>query len=143
MRCFLASVQRPTMDSPARWMTASKPDADSGARARAGSHVIWPLPDAAPRIRHTTSYPLAFNDGSKALPIRPEHPLTRILAGMESRQVQLYQLEDAQNRWESSKENSPTNSSCCRAPPTNHPAGTLAVSPRHTLSTSFAMQRDC
>src|SRR5580704_2460362 len=75
-RRFLASVQRPTMDSPARWTTVSKPDTDSGAGGRAGSHAIRPPPGAAARTRQVTSYPLACKAGSKAVPIRPEEPLT-------------------------------------------------------------------
>src|ERR1700733_10727566 len=82
MRRFLASVQRPTMDSPARWMITSKPETDSGARGLAGSHPTRPLADA-PRTRRTTSYPFDCKAGTRAAPMRPDDPLTRILAGMK------------------------------------------------------------
>src|ERR1700722_16455318 len=78
-RCFLASVQRPTMDSPARCITASKPDTDLGANGRDGSHAISPFPDASLRTRRVTSYPLDCNAASNAEPIRPEAPLIKTL----------------------------------------------------------------
>src|SRR5579863_7850470 len=87
-RFFLASVQRPTMDSPARCTTASKPDTDSGASGRAGSHAISSLPDTAPRTRRVTWYPFDCNAGSNADPISPEAPLIKTLADINK----LYQF---------------------------------------------------
>src|SRR5579872_3419461 len=87
-RRFLVSVQRPTMDSPARCITASKPDTDSGASGRDGPHAISLLPDAAPRTMRVTWYPFDCNAGSSAEPMSPEAPLTKTLADINK----LYQF---------------------------------------------------
>ncbi len=78
MRRFLASVQRPTMVSPDRWMTASKPETVSGGTGRAGSQITWSLPAAEFRTSRVTANPLALRKGSRADPIGPEAPLTRM-----------------------------------------------------------------
>src|SRR6202044_1894408 len=76
---FLVSVHRPMMLSPARWMTASKPETVSGARGTAGSHEIWSSAFDGPRTSRTMEHPFVSRDGSRAAPIGPETPLTRIL----------------------------------------------------------------
>src|SRR5437660_11457612 len=97
--CFLATVQRPTMLSPARWMTASEPDTDSGETGRAGSQWIWPSLVAEPRTRRTTLYPSVSREGTRAAPIGPETPLTRILEIMTER-LSLYQFAKRPNKRE-------------------------------------------
>src|SRR5712691_9597399 len=78
MRLCFASVQRPTTVSPARWMTASKPETDFGGKGWAGSHATCSSPDGVPRTRRMTLYPRAVSEGSKAAPMGPETPLTRM-----------------------------------------------------------------
>jgi len=74
---FLVSVQRPTIDSPARWMTALKPETESGDSGRSGSHAICSCWGIELRTSRATAYPCAFRKGKRAVPIGPEAPLTR------------------------------------------------------------------
>src|ERR1035438_2457842 len=78
----LASVHRPMMLSPARWITASKPETVRGARGTAGSHEILSSALDGPRTSRTMEHPFVRRDGSRAAPIGPEIPLTRILEFM-------------------------------------------------------------
>src|SRR5580700_9653468 len=70
------------MLSPARWMTASKPETVAGAIGFAGSQETCSSVVAAPRVpsrtMRTTSYPRVLSEGRSAAPIGPETPLTRI-----------------------------------------------------------------
>src|SRR5712671_5526352 len=85
---FFAGVQRPTMLSPARCMTASKPETASGEIGCAGSQRIRSSPlvelwleearAPVPRVNRATCAPLDFNDGNSADPIGPDAPLTRM-----------------------------------------------------------------
>src|SRR5215470_5533457 len=68
---FFASVQRPTMLSPAKWITASKPDTSEGARGAFGFHETCAAVVVAPRTRRTTSNCWAAREGSNAAPIGP------------------------------------------------------------------------
>src|SRR5215467_619535 len=81
---FFASVQRPRMVSPARWITASKPETDSGEIGCVGFHGICCSSEdeyfLALRTSREMRAPLDFNVGSSAVPIGPDIPLTRIRA---------------------------------------------------------------
>src|SRR5262250_2952822 len=72
----LALVQRLATVSPARCTTASKPVMVSGARGRAGSHGIWWGPAGVPRTSEVTSTPPAWNEKTRARPIKPDAPVT-------------------------------------------------------------------
>src|SRR5947199_9764260 len=76
MPAFLSGVQRPTMLSPARWITASKPETVSGESGCEGSQLICSPPVALPRTRRTTEAPDRFNAGTSADPMGPETPVT-------------------------------------------------------------------
>src|SRR5579864_4563917 len=89
---FFSTVQRPTMLSPARWTTASKPETKSGRIGVIGFHAIWPSPTVWPRTSLTTSYPRVFKEGTSAVPTGPETPLTRIREIMAGNQS-MYQLD--------------------------------------------------
>src|SRR5579872_2934794 len=78
---FFDAVQRPTMLSPARWMTASNPEMDSGAMGFAGSHgIVFVVVFAADLLRESRviSAPLDSSDGMSAPPMKPDAPLMRM-----------------------------------------------------------------
>src|SRR5579872_7554118 len=76
---FFSAVQRPTIDSPAKCTTASKPETEGAGLEK--SHTIWFGLEVPRRTRRTTSYPSRCKTGIRALPIKPEEPLTRTRAG--------------------------------------------------------------
>src|ERR1017187_525790 len=75
---LLASVQRPTTLSPARWITASNPETTLGSRGTLGSQEIWSGLWARVRTSRITLVVVGSNDATRALPIGPEAPLIRI-----------------------------------------------------------------
>src|SRR3954470_10425010 len=101
MRAFLPAVQRPTMLSPARWMTASKPETKSGKIGRAGSQRTRsssPAPRTVPaRASLAIRAPAPFSAGINADPMRPEEPLTRMRA--IERFPTNFNVADALGRW--------------------------------------------
>src|SRR5271157_385754 len=95
MAFFLASVQRPTTLSPARWITASKPETASGGRGARGFHDIWSAFFDGPRTRRTMRDARDSSDGSRAAPIGPETPVTRKRSTLLS-PLLLYQADRTQ-----------------------------------------------
>src|SRR5215469_5374020 len=81
-RAFLRAVQRPTMLSPARWITASKPETAAGAMGCAGSQRMRSsslVPATVEtRARRAIRAPVPFREIIRADPIRPDEPLTRM-----------------------------------------------------------------
>ena len=84
IRAFLLSVQRPTILSPARWITASKPDTASGDGGCSGFQGIRSsllVPRAVEGLaRRAIRAPAPVRERISADPTRPDEPLTRMRA---------------------------------------------------------------
>src|ERR1700722_175626 len=85
MRAFFSSVHRPTMLSPAKWITASNPETASGEIGCEGFHMMRSSLGASAcavplRANRTTCAPAIFRDGTSTEPTRPDAPLTNTRA---------------------------------------------------------------
>lgn len=78
VRC--ASVNRPAIDAPARWMTASTSSSRSGA-GHVGSQRLLSDPAAAVRIRRMTRWPPVVRNDVSADPTSPDAPVTATVRG--------------------------------------------------------------
>ena len=75
-----AEVNRPAIDAPARWITASTPLSRSGA-GLAGSQYRSSLPRADLRTSRITRCPPLVRNADNAEPTRPDAPLIAITRG--------------------------------------------------------------
>ena len=78
--CLWARVNRPAMDAPARWTTASTPSKAAGSGERVPTALTFPA-RGVPLTSRTTRYPPVERYADSAEPTSPEDPVTATVGG--------------------------------------------------------------